>query len=74
MTVALNTLNPFNGRLYSKEDPINCESIGRSETSTMLMLPFNSRSGCGVREEVCIIIIIIDLIELRKKNLLNLID
>ena len=66
MTVALNTLNPFNGRLYSKEDPINCESIGRSETSTMLMLPFNSRSGCGVREEVCIIIII-DLIELRKK-------
>uniref|UniRef100_A0A6P6YG15 Uncharacterized protein LOC113797539 n=1 Tax=Dermatophagoides pteronyssinus TaxID=6956 RepID=A0A6P6YG15_DERPT len=51
MTVALNTLNPFNGRLYSKEDPINCESIGRSETSTMLMLPFNSRSGCGVREE-----------------------
>ncbi|UXI17490.1 hypothetical protein NH340_JMT03433 [Sarcoptes scabiei] len=51
MTVSLNTLNPFNGRLYAKENPIDCESMGRSETSTLLTMPFNSRSGCGVREE-----------------------
>lgn len=67
MTVALNTLNPFNGRLYAKEDPINCESIGRSETSTMLMLPFNSRSGCGVREEVGIVCVC--LCDLMKKKI-----
>ncbi|KAJ6218618.1 hypothetical protein RDWZM_009775 [Blomia tropicalis] len=51
MSVSLNTIDPFNGRLYSKEDPTTCESMGRSSTNTVLTLPFNPRSACGVREE-----------------------
>lgn len=58
MTVSLNTIDPFNGRLYSKEDPNTCESMGRSSTNTVLSLPFHPRSTCGVREEVRILTIL----------------
>lgn len=53
MTVSLNTIDPFNGRLYAKEDPTGCESMGRSGTNTALTMPFNPRGGerCGVRED-----------------------
>jgi len=52
MTVSLNTADPFSGKLYSKEEPIACETMGRSTTNTLLTMPFSPRSSCGVREDV----------------------
>jgi len=52
MTVSLNTADPFNGKLYSKEEPTACEAIGRSTTNTLLTMPFSPRSSCGIREDV----------------------
>lgn len=50
MLLSLNTIEPFEGKIYAREDPLSCESIGRSSTLTTLNLPF--KSACGVREEV----------------------
>ena len=52
MTVSLNTADPFNGKLYAKEEPMACESTGRSTTNTMLTMPFSPRTECGIREDV----------------------
>ncbi|CAG2117082.1 unnamed protein product, partial [Medioppia subpectinata] len=51
MVVSLNTADPFSGKLYSKEEPIACESVGRSTTNTLLTMPFSPRSSCGIRED-----------------------
>lgn len=53
MTVALNTVEAFNGRMYAKEDPLGCETLGRSQTVTSLTLPLSKADGrCAVKEEV----------------------
>lgn len=52
MTVSLNTIEPFEGKLYSKEDPLQCETVGRSTTTTILNMPFSPRTACGVKEDV----------------------
>jgi len=52
MRVSLNTIHPFDGKIYAKEDPLSCETKGRSETTTSLVLPLQKSPKCGVKEEV----------------------
>lgn len=51
MKLSLRTGEPFDGKIYSKDDPLNCESSGRNQRSVSLSFPMN-HSKCGVRKEV----------------------
>ncbi|OQR76053.1 hypothetical protein BIW11_08016, partial [Tropilaelaps mercedesae] len=53
MVLTLNTLEPFEGRIYSKVDnppPGDCEVAGRGDRSTTLAMSLRSRR-CGVEQE-----------------------
>lgn len=53
MLVSLNTIDNFDGKIYAKEDPTQCESLGRGATYTTLFLPILEKTPkCGIREEV----------------------
>lgn len=56
MELELHTLQPFNGRLYAREQPNRCETLARGNTSNRLRLPLPtdeqaSIGECGVRRE-----------------------
>lgn len=52
MTLNLRTNEPFRGRMYVRDDPMACETIGRSSLSSSLMIPFQSHARCATRELV----------------------
>lgn len=52
MTLNLRTNEPFRGRMYVRDDPIACETLGRSTLSSSLMIPFQSQARCAQRELV----------------------
>ncbi|RWS22945.1 uncharacterized protein B4U80_07016 [Leptotrombidium deliense] len=51
MHFSLNTIDPFDGKIYAKEDPISCEIAGKSNTITSLVLPIKQAYKCGIRQE-----------------------
>jgi hypothetical protein len=55
MELELHTLQPFNGRLYAREQPSQCETLARGNTSNRLRLPLpvdeRAEAACGVRRE-----------------------
>lgn len=52
MTLNLRTQEPFRGRMYVKEDPLACETMGRSTLSSSLTIPFSGQSRCASRDDV----------------------
>lgn len=52
MTLNLKTNEPFRGRMYVRDDPMACETIGRSSLSSSLTIPFQSHARCATRELV----------------------
>lgn len=54
MVLTLNTLEPFEGRIYSKADnppPGDCEISGKGDRSTTLAMSLRNRR-CGLEQEV----------------------
>lgn len=51
MTLNLRTNEPFRGRMYVRDDPNSCETVGRAALGTSLSIPFQSQGGrCAQRE------------------------
>lgn len=50
MTLNLRTNEPFRGRMYVKDDPNACETMGRSALVSSLSIPFQSQARCATRE------------------------
>lgn len=51
MTLNLRTNEPFRGRMYVRDDPQACETLGRSALMSSLSIPFQSPMGrCAQRE------------------------
>lgn len=50
MTLQLRTAEPFRGRMYVRDDPNACETLGRSSLSSSLSIPFHSHARCATRE------------------------
>ncbi|KAI3477346.1 hypothetical protein L1887_60977 [Cichorium endivia] len=52
----LNTVQPFNGKLYAKEDPVHCETVARSSTVTLagdaLQGKSSAQNTCGIKADV----------------------
>lgn len=47
MTLQLRTNEPFRGRMYVRDEPNLCETLGRSSLSSSLSIPFNHGGGGG---------------------------
>ena len=51
MTLNLRTNEPFRGRMYVRDDPSGCETLGRSSLVSSLSIPFQSVGArCAQRE------------------------
>lgn len=53
MTLNLRTSEPFRGRMYVRDDPSGCETLGRSGLLSSLQIPFNQSpmgARCATRE------------------------
>lgn len=53
MTLNLRTSEPFRGRMYVRDDPSGCETVGRSGLTSSLQIPFNQSpmgARCATRE------------------------
>lgn len=52
MTLNLRTNEPFRGRMYVRDDPSGCETLGRSGLTSSLQIPFHQTLGarCATRE------------------------
>lgn len=50
MTLNLRTNEPFRGRMYVRDDPNACETVGRSSLVSSLSIPFQSHARCATRE------------------------
>ncbi|XP_074598683.1 uncharacterized protein LOC141853293 isoform X2 [Brevipalpus obovatus] len=52
MRISLDTVEPFEGKIYAKDDPLSCETFGSNQRSTSLSLPLKTYAKCGVRKEI----------------------
>ena len=54
MTITLNTVDPFQGRLYSQSTGKDCQTKGSAGTITVLTVYFEEKEAarCGVEREV----------------------
>ena len=50
MTLNLRTSEPFRGRMYVRDEPNACETLGRSSLVSSLSIPFQSQARCAARE------------------------
>lgn len=50
MILNLRTVEPFRGRMYVRDDPNSCETLGRSSLISSLNIPFQSNARCATKE------------------------